>query len=143
MSVVGIDVGQQGAHDGRYTRAHVLRRQAGKVTATEKEREREEKGQLDGHEKHNSDGQRRQRREWPTVRHGLVDGLHPVTHGELVHNLLGGLLKVHLPGVVAFGVRDLHHTVVLDISDVVEEVLRGGRRWKERKREGKNTVRTA
>lgn len=98
---------------------------------------------MDGHEKHNSEGQRRQRRERPTVRHGLVDGLHPVTHGELVHDLLGGLLKVHLPGVVAFGVGDLHHAVVLDIGDVVEEVLRGGRRWKERKREGKDTVRTA
>lgn len=64
------------------------------------------------------------RRERPTVRHGLVDRLHPVTHGELVHDLLRGLFEVHLPGVVAFGVGDLHHAVVLDIGDVVEKVLR-------------------
>lgn len=95
------------------------------MTATE----REEKGRLDGRDKHCGEGQRRRRRrERPAVRHGLVDGLHPITHGELVHNLLGGLFEVHLPGVVSFGVGDLHHAVVLDVGDVVEEVLRGGGR---------------
>lgn len=59
------------------------------------------------------------------VRHGLVDGLHSVAHGELVHDLLGSLLKVDLPRVVPFGVGDLHHAVVLDVGHIVEEVLRG------------------
>lgn len=36
VGVVGIDVRKQGAHDGRHTRAHVLGRQAGKVTAAER-----------------------------------------------------------------------------------------------------------
>ena len=31
MGVVGVDVGQQGAHHRRHPGAHVLRRQAGKV----------------------------------------------------------------------------------------------------------------
>lgn len=62
------------------------------------------------------------------LRHGLIDGLHPVTHGKLVYNLLRGLLKVDLPCIVPFGVGDLHHTVVLDICHIVEEVLRRGKR---------------
>lgn len=62
------------------------------------------------------------------LRHGLIDGLHSVTHGKLVDNLLRGLLKVDLPRIVPFGVRDLHHTVVLDICHIVEEVLRRGKR---------------
>lgn len=35
MGVVGIDVGQQGTHHRGHARAHVLRRQAGKVTVGE------------------------------------------------------------------------------------------------------------
>lgn len=31
MSIIGIDVGKQGAHDGRYPRTHVLGGEAGKV----------------------------------------------------------------------------------------------------------------
>lgn len=61
------------------------------------------------------------------LRHGLIDGLHSVTHGKLVYNLLRGLLKVDLPCIVPFGVGDLHHTVVLDICHIVEEVLRRGK----------------
>ena len=56
-------------------------------------------------------------------RHGLIDGFHTVAHGELIHYLLGGLLKVHLPGIVTFGVGDLHHSVVLDVCHIVEQVL--------------------
>ena len=36
VSVVGVDVGQQRAHHRRNTWAHVLRRQAGKMTANER-----------------------------------------------------------------------------------------------------------
>lgn len=46
-------------------------------------------------------------------RHGLVDGFHPIAHGKLIHDLLCRLIKVNLPGVVPFGVGDLHHAVVL------------------------------
>lgn len=31
MSIIGVDVGKQGAHDGRHPRTHVLGREAGKV----------------------------------------------------------------------------------------------------------------
>jgi hypothetical protein len=34
------------------------------------------------------------------VDHGLVDGLDAVADGELVDDLLGGLVEVDLPGVV-------------------------------------------
>lgn len=36
VGIVGINVGQQGAHYCRYTRAHVLRRQTGKVAENER-----------------------------------------------------------------------------------------------------------
>lgn len=65
------------------------------------------------------------------VRHGLVDGLHPVAHGELVYDLLRRLLEVNLPGIVPFGIRDLHHAVVLDVCHIVEEVLLEGKNKKE------------
>lgn len=61
------------------------------------------------------------------IRHGLVDGLHSVAHGKLIYNLLGSLLKVDLPCIIPFGIRDLHHTVVLDIRHIVEEVLQRGK----------------
>lgn len=61
------------------------------------------------------------------VRHGLVDGLHSITHSKLIYNLLRSLLKVHLPCIIPFGVRDLHHTCVLDICHIVEEVLQRGK----------------
>lgn len=84
------------------------------------------------------------------LRHGLIDGLHSVAHGKLVYNLLRGLLKVDLPCVVPFGVGDLHHTVVLDICHVVEEVLRRGKRervserplWKKTQRKKMNHLKT-
>lgn len=56
-------------------------------------------------------------------RHGLVDGLHTETHGELIHDLLWHVIEVNLPGVVAFDLRDLHDSVVLDLRQVVEEIL--------------------
>lgn len=59
-------------------------------------------------------------------RHGLVDGLHAVAHGELIHNLLGRLVIVNLPSIVPLGVWDLHHAVVLHVRHEVEEVLRPG-----------------
>lgn len=56
-------------------------------------------------------------------RHGLVDRFHSISHGELVHDLLRRLLIVHFPGVIAFGIGDLHHTAVLLFCGVVEDVL--------------------
>lgn len=38
VSIVRIDVRQQGAHDGGHAGAHVLRRQAGKVAAKQQQR---------------------------------------------------------------------------------------------------------
>lgn len=61
------------------------------------------------------------------IRHGLVDGLHTITHGKFIDNLLRGLLKVNLPCIIPFGIRDLHHTVVLNICHIVEEVLQRGK----------------
>lgn len=57
------------------------------------------------------------------LRHGLVDGFHAVSHRELVDDLLRRLLEVHLPSIVALGIWDPHHTVVLDVGHVVEQVL--------------------
>lgn len=56
-------------------------------------------------------------------RHGLIDGLDSVSHGELVHDLLRRLLEVNLPGVVSFSIGDFHHTAVLLLCGVVEDVL--------------------
>lgn len=56
-------------------------------------------------------------------RHGLVDRFHSISHGELVHDLLRRLLIVHFPGVIAFGIGDLHHATVLLFCGVVEDVL--------------------
>lgn len=56
-------------------------------------------------------------------RHGLVDRFHSISHGELVHDLLRRLLIVHFPGVIAFGIGDLHHAAVLLFCGVVEDVL--------------------
>lgn len=58
------------------------------------------------------------------VRHGLVDGLDPITHCELVHYFLSHVVKIDLPGVVAASVRDLHRTLTEHVCGVVEEVLR-------------------
>lgn len=60
------------------------------------------------------------------IRHCLVDGLHSITHGKLIYNLLGSLLKVNLPCIIPFSIRDLYHTVVLDVRHIVEEVLQRG-----------------
>lgn len=54
------------------------------------------------------------------LRHGLVDGLHSVSHGELVHDFLSRLLKIYFPRVISFSVRDLYHAAVLFFSGVVE-----------------------
>lgn len=57
------------------------------------------------------------------LRHGLIDGFHSVSHGELVHDLLRRLIEVHFPGVIAFSIGDLHHAAVLLLCGVVEDVL--------------------
>jgi len=61
VGVVGVDVGEEGGHDGGHARADVLGGEAGEVD------------------------------------HGLVDGLDAVADGELVDDLLGGLVEVDLP----------------------------------------------
>lgn len=69
-------------------------------------------------------------------RHSLIDGLHSVSHGELIHYLLGHVVKVDLPRLVPFHLRDLHHAAALHLRQVVEQVLRvareitqSGSRW--------------
>ena len=57
-------------------------------------------------------------------RHGLVYGLYPVAHRELVDDLLGRLLKVHLPRLVPLRVRQLYRPARL-LAQVVEQVLQG------------------
>lgn len=56
-------------------------------------------------------------------RHGLIDGLHSVSHGELIHYLLGHVVKVDLPGLLAFHLGDLHHAAVPHLGQAVEQVL--------------------
>lgn len=57
------------------------------------------------------------------IRHSLIDGLHSVSHGEFIHYLLGDVVKVDLPCILPFHLRDLHHAVVLCLSQVVEQIL--------------------
>ncbi len=57
------------------------------------------------------------------LRHGLIDRFDSVSHGELVHGLLRRLIVVHFPGVIAFGIRDLHPAAVLLLCGVEEDVL--------------------
>lgn len=57
-------------------------------------------------------------------RHGLINGLHSVSHGELIHYLLGHVVKVDLPGLLPFHLGDLHHPAVLHLGQVVEQVLK-------------------
>lgn len=56
-------------------------------------------------------------------RHGLVDGLDTVAHGELIHDLLRHVVKVDLPGVVSASFGDLDGALTEDIGGVVEQVL--------------------
>lgn len=56
-------------------------------------------------------------------RHGLVDGLHTIAHGKFIHNLLGCLIIVNLPGVITLGIWDLHNPIVLHVCHEVEQVL--------------------
>lgn len=60
-------------------------------------------------------------------RHSLIDWLHSVAHGKLIHYLLRSLIKVHLPRIIPFSIRNLHNTRALHICDKVEEVLGRGR----------------
>ena len=59
-------------------------------------------------------------------RHGLVNGLYPVAHRELVDDLLCRLLEVHLPCLVPLRVRQLHRPARL-LAQVVEQVLQVNR----------------
>lgn len=64
-------------------------------------------------------------------RHGLIDGLHSVSHGELIHYLLGHVVIVDLPGLLPFHLGDLHHPAVLILGQVVEQVLKVAAKIKE------------
>ena len=57
-------------------------------------------------------------------RHSLIDGLHSVSHGELIHYLLRHVVKIDLPRLVPFHLRYLHHAAALHLRQVVEQVLR-------------------
>lgn len=56
-------------------------------------------------------------------RHGLVNGLDTIAHGKLIHDLLGCLIIVHLPGIITLGVWNLHDPIVLHVCHEVEQVL--------------------
>lgn len=58
-------------------------------------------------------------------RHGLIYRFHSITHSKLIHNLLWCLFEVDLPGIITFSIWDFHHTVVLKICHIVEEILQG------------------
>lgn len=58
------------------------------------------------------------------IRHGLVDGLHSVSHSKLIHYLLSCLFKINLPGIVPFSIRDFNYTSILLLSGVLEQVLK-------------------
>lgn len=58
------------------------------------------------------------------LRHGLVYRFNAVTHCEFIHYLLSCLIKIHLPGIISFGIRDLHHPIPLHICEMVKEVLK-------------------
>lgn len=146
VGVVGIDVSQQGTHHCRHTWAHVLRWQAGEVAANEGQACKQT---LDTSSLHRAWCMKTTNIECKppgllknissNIRHRLVDGLHSVTHGKLIYNLLGGLLKVNLPCIIPFSIRDLYHTIVLDVRHIMEEVLQWGdmkELWKELKEMG-------
>lgn len=59
----------------------------------------------------------------PHSRHGLVDGLDTVAHGELVHDLLRHVVKVDLPRVVSASFGDPDGALTEDVGGVVEQVL--------------------
>lgn len=64
-------------------------------------------------------------------RHSLVDGLDSVSHGEFIHYLLSRLLKVHLPGVIAFSVWNFHNAAILLLSGVLKQMLNRDReQWR-------------
>lgn len=58
------------------------------------------------------------------LRHGLVYWFNAVTHCKFIHNLLSCLIKIHLPGIISFGIGDLHHPIPLHICEMVKEVLK-------------------
>lgn len=55
-------------------------------------------------------------------RHGLVNRLDAVAHGELIDDVLGSLVEVDFPGVVALDLRKVHHAAVA-FAQRVEQVL--------------------
>lgn len=59
----------------------------------------------------------------PDSRHGLVDGLDAVSHGELVHCFLRHIIKIDFPRVVSTRVGDLHHPLSQHIVGMMEKVL--------------------
>ena len=68
-------------------------------------------------------------------RHGLIDGLHSISDGKLVHDLLRHVVKVDLPRLLPLHRRDLHRPAVAHLRQAVEQVLgsRGRRRYNRRR----------
>ena len=52
----------------------------------------------------------------------MINGLDAVSHGEFVDDFLSRILEINLPGVVAFGLRQIHHASVL-LAQVVKQIL--------------------
>ena len=60
------------------------------------------------------------------VGHGLVNGLDTETHGELFNQLLGRVVEIDFPTVVAFGEAgdgQFHPSVVHLFRQVMEQIL--------------------
>lgn len=143
VGVVGINVSQQSTHYCRHTWAHVLRWQASKVAANEGQMLANTADFIERYSRCIKTQNGADKCEFRfffknyilgsdlqncNIRHSLVDGLHAITHSKLVYNLLRSLLKVNLPCIVPFSIRDFNHTIILDICHIVEEVLQRGNR---------------
>lgn len=50
------------------------------------------------------------------LRHGLVNGLNPITHGKLINYVLCHIFKVDLPRIVSTSLWDLYHTLTEHIG---------------------------
>lgn len=77
------------------------------------------------HIKVHSKGRMFRRAEAEYLRHGLIDGLDAVAHGELVDNLLGRIVEVGFPGLVLLLASIRLFVCWLVVADRHKTVARG------------------